>query len=81
MDDPAETVLLQGVVDCLLETEEGFTVIDFKTDRVRPEIAPRRARDYAPQLAAYATAVQKIFDRPVIAKKLFFLETGQTIEC
>ena len=81
VDDPEETVLLQGVVDCLLETDEGFTVIDFKTDRVRPETAPRRARDYAPQLAAYAVAMQKIFDRPVVAKKLFFLETGQTIEC
>ena len=81
VDDPEETVLLQGVVDCLLETAEGFTVIDFKTDRVRPESAPLRARDYAPQLAAYAAAVARIFDRPVVAKKLFFLETGQTIDC
>ena len=79
--DPEEKVLLQGVVDCLLETEEGFVVIDFKTDRVKPETASVRALDYAPQLEAYVVAVEQIFGRPVIAKKLFFLETGQTIDC
>ena len=79
--DPEETVLLQGVVDCLLETAAGFVIIDFKTDRVRPETAAIRAAEYAPQLEAYAVAVEKIFNRPVVAKKLFFLEVGQTIDC
>jgi ATP-dependent helicase/nuclease subunit A len=69
------------VVDCLLETEEGFVIVDFKTDRVRTETASVRALDYAPQLAAYAEAVERIFGRPVVGKKLFFLETGQTIDC
>lgn len=79
--DEAEKVLLQGVVDCLLETKKGFVVIDFKTDRVTSETAPARALGYAPQLAAYAVAVEQIFARPVVAKKLFFLETGQIIDC
>ncbi len=77
--DPEETVLLQGVIDCLLETAEGFTVVDFKTDRVRPETVEARAQSYVPQLDAYAAAVERIFGKPVVARKLFFLELGVTI--
>ena len=59
-----ETVLLQGVIDCLLETAEGFTVLDFKTDRVRAQDAAARAERYRDQLDAYARAGEQ-FRKPV----------------
>lgn len=83
--DPAasgeDTILLQGVVDCCFETAEGLTVVDFKTDRVRTaeEIA-RRAEHYRPQLAAYSLALEKVLERPVARRALYFLCPGETVD-
>lgn len=77
---PEEEVLLQGVVDCLFETEDGFVIVDFKTDRVRPGAEQQRAQRYAPQLDAYRRAVHETFDRPVTACALYFLHTGACVE-
>ena len=41
-DAPEEKVLLQGVIDCLIDTPEGYVILDFKTDRVsRSRALPR----------------------------------------
>lgn len=74
-----ETVLLQGVIDCLLETDAGFFVLDFKTDRVRAQDASARAEKYRAQLNAYARAVEEIFARPVTGKAVFFLGLGEEV--
>ena len=29
-----ETILVQGVIDCMIEEEDGITLIDFKTDTI-----------------------------------------------
>ncbi len=75
-----ERLLLQGVVDCLLEAEEGLTVIDFKTDSVRPGREGARAAYYAGQLRAYALALERIFRKPVHRRLVYFLTTGCTVE-
>ena len=62
-DAPEENVLLQGVIDCLIETRDGFVILDFKTDRIK---------------AAYARAVHEIYGRPVRACVLYFFHTGDT---
>ncbi|MBR5093722.1 MAG: helicase-exonuclease AddAB subunit AddA [Oscillospiraceae bacterium] len=75
-----EQVLLQGVVDCFLEDEDGITVIDYKTDRVRSRAeAEERARVYAPQLRAYAGALERICEKPVKERLLYFLNAGETV--
>lgn len=76
---PEETVLMQGVIDCLIETEDGLIVLDFKTDRVPRNRAAARAEHYRAQLAAYRRAAQTVFGKPVTACALFFLHTGQTV--
>ena len=76
-----EKVLLQGVVDCFFETEEGLTIIDFKTDRVNTEEELRaRAKLYQPQLEAYSTALEQVFEKKVVRRVLYFLRSGQTVE-
>jgi len=77
---PEEEVLLQGVIDCLIETPEGFTVVDFKTDRVTKASVPARAERYREQLEAYRLAVETVFEKPVIRQVLFFLSIGAEIE-
>ena len=75
-----EQILLQGVVDCLLEYDSGLTVIDFKTDAVRPGSEAERAAYYAGQLQAYALALSRIFQKPVRRRILYFLRTGCVLE-
>lgn len=77
-DVPEENVLLQGVIDCLIETRDGFVILDFKTDRIKKGGAVERAEQYRPQLAAYARAVHEIYGRPVRACVLYFFHTGDT---
>ena len=77
-DAPEENVLLQGVIDCLIETRDGFVILDFKTDHIKKGGAVERAEQYRPQLAAYARAVHEIYGRPVRACVLYFFHTGDT---
>ena len=72
-------MLLQGVADCVFETAEGLTVVDFKTDRVTAEEAPRRAEVYRTQLNAYAGALAKILQKPVTERVLYFFACDREI--
>lgn len=76
-DDP---VLLQGVVDCCFETAAGLTVVDFKTDRVFGEDVAKRAERYRPQLEAYSAALERVLEKKVVRRALYFLAAGETVE-
>ncbi len=58
---------VSGVIDLLLETHVGRVVIDHKTFPAANESAWRaRVKEYLPQMAAYATAVARVNNRPVL---------------
>ena len=83
--DPAaaeeDSILLQGVVDCWFETPEGITVVDFKTDFVQTEEdVAQHAELYRGQLAAYSLALERVLEKAVIRKALYFLQAGKTVE-
>lgn len=75
---PEEKVLLQGVIDCLIDTPEGFVILDFKTDRVTENGIAARAEQYRAQMQAYMLAVREIFARPVCRCVLYFFHNGQS---
>jgi len=74
-----EKVLLQGVVDCALIEEDGITVIDFKTDAVTEESLPFVAQKYFRQVNAYASAMERIFEKPVKRAWLYFFRKNAFI--
>lgn len=74
-----EEMMLQGVVDCAFDTQEGLVIVDFKTDRIRPGQEPERAENYRTQLDAYATALSRVLERPVAEKILYFFHTNSYI--
>lgn len=76
---PEEQVLLQGVIDCLVETEDGMYIVDFKTDQVSAGSALARAKSYTPQLDAYSYAAENIFQKPVCGKIIYFFAVKQAI--
>ena len=76
-----DSILLQGVADCCFESEQGLTVIDFKTDYIRtPEDIRLRAEYYRPQLEAYSLALSRVLERSVTRRVLFFLTSGDSVE-
>jgi ATP-dependent exoDNAse (exonuclease V) beta subunit len=57
---PTADQLIKGRIDMLVETEAGFAIIDHKSFPGRFELWEERAVGHAPQVAAYATAVETI---------------------
>jgi len=74
-----EQILFQGVVDCALVEEDGITVIDFKTDYVTEETLLQKAEHYTPQVKAYASALERIFQKPIKESVLYFFRMSRFV--
>ena len=75
-----DEVLLQGVVDLFAVKDGKITVVDFKTDYVTSKTLRSKAEYYRPQLEAYSTALEKIWELPVVRRVLYFFHTGEAVE-
>ena len=71
--DPADFIVVQGVVDLAVVRENEIWVVDYKTDRVGADGVAKKARAYAPQLMLYAEALARIYRRPATQGWLYFL--------
>lgn len=72
-----EEIMLQGVIDCVVITDDGIAVIDYKTDRNFDETDT--VEKYRIQLECYKYAAEKIFKKPVVSKILFMLDSGMAM--
>lgn len=80
--DPAlagEKILLQGVTDCCLIENGGITILDFKSDQIKPGQEAERAAYYRGQLDAYARALSRVLGMPVRERLLYFFSTDAAI--
>lgn len=84
-----ETVLVQGVIDCIVEYPDGsLGLFDYKTDRLTREelselaLAEKKLREsHKTQLSYYAMAVEKIFGRRPSRVEVYSLPLGDTVSC
>ncbi len=74
-----ESVIVQGIIDMIIETPLGIVVIDFKTDAVSMDNINERAAKYIKQLDIYSNAAEKILNKPVLSKWLYFLSLPKGI--
>ena len=79
-----ETVLIQGIIDVFFEEEDGFVVLDYKTDAV--SCAEELVKRYQVQLAYYSEALAQIYGyepgmggKPVKERILYSFKLGQEI--
>lgn len=63
-----ESIILQGVIDCYFEEDDGLVLIDYKTDRFKDHSEIKEKYDI--QLKLYTLALQKITKKNV--KNSFF---------
>ncbi len=82
-----ENILIQGVIDCLYETNEGMVLLDFKTDNITYQFdgdfekaKPVLLDRYQIQLELYAKAIEQIIKQPVTKRYLYFFDGGYVIE-
>ena len=83
-----ETVLVQGVIDCLYEDESGeYHLVDYKTDRLTPDerADKTKAREklyakHSLQLSYYAKAVELIFGKYPKTIEVYSLPLGDTVD-
>lgn len=76
-----ETMLLQGVIDCWFEAEDGLVLLDYKTDYVPAGGAELIRERYKIQLDYYTRALEKITGRKVTEKYLYLFHTGDLLNC
>ncbi|WP_226529503.1 helicase-exonuclease AddAB subunit AddA [Metabacillus niabensis] len=81
-----EPILIQGVIDCLFEDEQGTVLLDYKTDTIKGRFNQDRlaveeiVKDrYRIQIDLYTKAVEDILHRPLQEKYLFFFDGGYLI--
>ncbi|MEY9091745.1 helicase-exonuclease AddAB subunit AddA [Paenibacillus sp. RC84] len=75
-----ETVLVQGVIDCLFESDGNLIMLDYKTDRVKGVGLEALRERYRIQLGLYGQAVEKIWKRKLAGTYLFFFDGGHVVE-
>lgn len=70
MDD----IMVDGQIDLFFETDEGYEIVDFKTDRAM------HAARYREQLALYAQALSAARGKPVTHRWLYWLRFAKAEE-
>ena len=82
-----ETILVQGIIDCLFEDEKGLVLVDYKTDGITDrfkggfeEAKPILEKRYKVQIDLYTKAVEQIYKRPVVERFLFFFDGAHLLK-
>ena len=79
-----ETVLIQGIIDVFFEEEDGYVLLDYKTDAV--SASEELVKRYRVQLDYYSEALEQIFGhagdgtgKPVKERILYSFKLGEEI--
>ncbi|MGE7876371.1 helicase-exonuclease AddAB subunit AddA [Peribacillus muralis] len=86
-DSGEEEILIQGVIDCIFEDEQGLVLLDYKTDAITGRFASGfegakeiLADRYRVQLQLYTRAVEGILNKKVTNRYLFFFDGAHLLE-
>jgi ATP-dependent helicase/nuclease subunit A len=74
-----EFVIVQGTVDLAVVLKDEIWIVDFKTNALRESELAGMLATYGPQLRLYASALSRIYARPVTERWLHFLSLRCTV--
>jgi ATP-dependent helicase/nuclease subunit A len=74
-----EAFLVQGVIDCFFEHEDGVVLLDYKTDFLKAGEEEALKERYRPQIQYYAMALERMKGVKVIRKVIYLFSTGQIL--
>ena len=68
-------MIVQGMIDCAFREEDGWILLDYKTDHIEDETA--FVEEYRPQLEWYAVALRELTGKPVKESWLYALSVDK----
>ena len=74
-----ESVIIQGIADCVFVEEGKLVILDFKTDNVKD--INELPLKYTKQLEIYASALSKVFGLEVKECIIYSLKFNDTVKC
>jgi len=75
-----EITLLQGVIDCFFEEDDGLVLIDYKTDYVPQGGEDMIKERYKLQIEYYSRALEKLTGKKVKEKYIYLFWNGNVLE-
>lgn len=75
-----ETILIQGVIDCYFEEQEGMVLVDYKTDYVPEGGTLEVVEKYKVQIDYYTRALESITSKKVVNRYIYLFWNGEIIE-
>ena len=69
---------MQGIIDCMFETDGKITIIDYKTDKTKNE--EKLVNHYKTQLQIYANAASKILKKEIKNIYIWSFSRGKAIK-
>ncbi|CAM4179071.1 UvrD-helicase domain-containing protein [Paenibacillus alkaliterrae] len=75
----AVATLLRGVIDLVFEEEEGWVIVDFKTDRYELEQEQQFVEFYKPQVQAYVEEWERMIGDKVKEAGVYFLDRDRFV--
>ncbi|MFC4024496.1 helicase-exonuclease AddAB subunit AddA [Oceanobacillus longus] len=82
--DTDEQVLIQGVIDCLIPKDDGWIILDYKTDTIAKDVTEvvreQLVNRYETQMSLYRRALEEIWRQPVKETYLYFFSKQLLVE-
>jgi ATP-dependent helicase/nuclease subunit A len=75
-----DKIIVQGIIDCFFEDEQGLVIIDFKTDSLKNASLAQLVEKYRVQIEMYARALTEIIRKPVTEKYLYFFDSNEFVD-
>ncbi|MCA0983857.1 helicase-exonuclease AddAB subunit AddA [Halobacillus yeomjeoni] len=78
-----ERVFIQGVIDAMIPYEDGWMILDYKSDTFPEQyhsVEELMRERYGTQINLYSYALEKIWKEPVHRKCLYFFEGSYIVE-
>ena len=82
-----EHILVQGVIDCIFEDEQGLALVDYKTDAITgrykggfEEAKPKLEERYRVQIELYSKAIEYIWKKPLKDRYLYYFDGGHLLK-
>lgn len=72
-------VQLQGVIDCYFKDSYGYTIIDFKSDKITNENKESKIENYKKQLEFYTMALKAMKKDASVKACIYFLDDNTTV--
>lgn len=73
-------VVAQGIIDCLVEEEDSWLVVDYKTDKVKRDELTEKAQEYEAQVATYLEALRPLAKNKPVRAFLYFVQVATSVE-